>query len=601
MGIGEELGTQLDLLKPRTTRDVTLGQVVLESGMVWALGCFAVIARLWGHGPNGRDAAVLIGVCTAFVVVMLRMTPWSSAIRTVTTFGMLALTAFLTVPLVGRAPGIVAILAATIAHWAVGVVGERPNITVMAVLFAGSTAWFLGLPLIGGLAWIAALLGLIVTGRLDQPLPRRRAAGGSADPSILESPKRRPGPNRTAVLTGLIVALATAPIFWRLCVDPSALVRGTNDINSGLVRIEAIRFWPPRIVAAHPIWMLLIRLMQPILGSAIAITLVGSASSGAFAALLVEWGRSRWDRHPPLRPAYAVWLALGWLLLESPALLLPRSDSLWGRFKHAGEFARGTGFFPVHMWGVPTIVMSMPFAFAVFLLVLRALGEPADHDPGLRRRDLRLAALTIITTLIQPATTLALLPAVPIHLLLSGRWRARSSLISCAHFMVPGLIIVLGQVLFLASGVSAYEQASWLWQPFWMWHYFGLDRITFWSAALIVPLCWWIGGRRYLRNRAVLVSLIAFFVAIWPPLLLRQTTVAPVPDADLTIPALMAWALLLVASLRFLLLEFQDRRVRAGGRMHVPAWLPVATVLLVLMAGAGVVDLLAATGVIPET
>ncbi|MFM7068525.1 MAG: hypothetical protein ACKOYM_03600, partial [Actinomycetes bacterium] len=242
----------------------------------------------------------------------------------------------------------------------------------------------------------------------------------------------------------------------------------------------------------------------------------------------------------------------------------------------------------------------MPFAFAVFWLLLRVIGDTESDAPTLRRDSWVLGALTVFLTLLLPATTLALLAGVPVYLLVTRRWRIAGRRIA-ASFWVPGLLVCVGQVLFLRSDVSPYEQAKWLWKPFWHWHYFGLDRPAFWTVLLFYPLCWWAGGRRWSSDPAVKLSAFSFVLSLVPFMLIEHTTVANRPDGDLGVIVLMASTLLFLASLRFVFNEFHELwQHRDAPTFLVPPWAPVIGVFLGVMLCAGVVDFLSAAGVIPE-
>jgi hypothetical protein len=234
----------------------------------------------------------------------------------------------------------------------------------------------------------------------------------------------------------------------------------------------------------------------------------------------------------------------------------------------------------------------------MFFLVVHRISAPWPAD---ERRSGRwaIALLTVLTTSIQPATTLAVAPAAVVYLLVSGRGRERWARETVAWFAVPGAVVCLLQVWFLSSKTSEYEQAEWLWRPFWHWHHFGLDRVPMWLLLVVIPASAWAVGRRYFRDPAVALSLIALVIALPPFLLLQQTTVAKVPDADLSIPPIMAMLLLFVSSMRLVLLEYQQLFAAGGARRRLPAWFfPVSTLFAVMLV-AGVVDLLAAMTILP--
>ena len=308
----------------------------------------------------------------------------------------------------------------------------------------------------------------------------------------------------------------------------------------------------------------------------------------------------------PLAWPAACALGVGYVLMDNPAIFAPRSEGLWSRFTRAGSHARGQGYLPLHQWGTPTITMSMPFVFALFALLLLVIIEAEESAERLGSHRRLLLGLTIISTLVQPATTLAVVPAVPVYLVLSGRLSRATARSVGWYFVLPGTVTCLGQVWFLASKVSPWEQATWVWRPFWSWSYFGLDRPAYWTSLLFFVICLWAGGRRYVADPAVGLSLVALFVALVPFTFFEQTGIYE-PEGDLGVPVMMAFILLFVSSLRFVLLEIQDlfddrspRHQQATTRTGAPPWFVAVGLMLAVMVCAGVVDIAAAVGLISE-
>ena len=241
----------------------------------------------------------------------------------------------------------------------------------------------------------------------------------------------------------------------------------------------------------------------------------------------------------------------------------------------------------------------MPFVFALFALTLLVMFDVESDSPRLATHRRALFALTIVSTLVQPATTLALVPAVPVYLILSGRITRAMVKGLAGPFIIPGTLVVLGQVWFLASEVSPWEQATWIWRPLWSWSYFGLDRPAFWTTGLFFLLCLWAGGRRFLADPAVALSMIAVVVSVLPFLFLEQTGIY-VTDGDLGVPPMMAMILLFVSSLRFILIELQALWEERTSRNGVPLWSIGVGVMLTVMVCAGTFDVITAAGLVPE-
>lgn len=619
----------------------------------WALGVAGVALPLMGHGPDGENGAVAVAVAAAAAAAAVAM-PLSLPLRATAATAAAGLGAVVSIPLVGRAPIVLTVVGASVA--VVATVGPgraglgrlwRVRWSVLVVVGMATTVAAVteSYPVTSAVLGAAVVL-LVATVRVPSASRRlddaiasaagpvgasvravvlavgrgaatflesvmagvvRTSAGivrGVAD-RVTRSWRWAVAPeHRLAVGAGVVAAAVTTPIFWRLAVDPSVLIRGTNDINSGIPRVRYMEFWPPRSSVSHVVWFALVRVMAPGVGEAVATTAIGAVSTGAAVVVFARWARSTWDRRPPLPWGGAVAVGVAYLLVENPAVLVPRTVGAWGRFPGAGEHTQGTGYFPLHQWGTPTIVMSLPFVIVMFAWVLRAIddAESACVAPQVvagRRR--ALAALTVLTSFIQPATTLALIAGLPVYLVVSRRF-GRRTVAATTWFLVPGALSSLAQVAFLSSDISPYERASWLWRPFWSWSHFGLDRPVFWATLLIPAVCLYVGRLDYLRDPGVALSAWSFALSLLPFLLLEQTTVASVPDGDLGVPPLMAGILWVMCSLRFLALEvhrwWQDE-VR-GPAIDAPRWaLPMAVVLLAFVM-AGTIDLLSAIGVVAE-
>lgn len=592
---------------------------------VWLVSAGAVGARLWSMGPSGRTGALVVALAAVAAQVALRAVRLHLIVRLalVAVIGVVA--SVLAVPDVGRFPVVVMLGSLIVADTAVfGVRSPRRELpsVALAVPFVVTNAllwWWLGRNAVAvalltfaaasiGLVWAGVSAAVRVDDRIAPVLVRVRASLRHATSSLRDGvvalgrdwwlPE-----HRRVLLPGVVVAFASAPIFWRLVADPDVFIRGTNDLNSGIPRIEWIRFWPPRMSVAHPVYFVLVKLLAAPLGLLTTTTAIAATATGATVAVLIAVGRSWFDDERRLGWIGAWAFGLGFVVLESPAVLIPRTSDIWGRFEAAGSFARGTSYAALHQWATPTIVMSMPFVFALFWTLLAVLRHADDDGVGARRTRWILAALTVFLALLQPAAVLALIPAVPLWLLVTRRWTRRTVRVAAWSFVVPGALVCVGQVWFLRSNVSPFEQATWLWRPFWVWHYFGLDRPAFWATLTFFPLCIWQGGRRYLRDPAVRLAALGFVVAVIPFLLLEQTTVADRPDGDLGVIAMMALVLVFMASLRFAFGEFSElasRRREAGPTVPLPVRTMVLGGFLAVMLCAGVIDLLGAMGVLPE-
>jgi hypothetical protein len=617
---------------PRTARPS--GPAVLRALATWAIGCGGVVAELAGHGPLGAQAAVLIALLTGLAVLVLQgaALPWRNQAVAVAALGATGMV--LVAGNVGRAPVPWAFATTVLAHLAL-VPRQRtdehrpgpPAVAAALALAVASAAWAIDAPRSLPASFLLAGAALVTAHDISPPVRRVDAAIARAVSGAVAGAGRVAlalltwcgaiavaacstiargiaialrREHRPILWASIVAAVVTAPIFHRAIAGPFELIRGTNDIPGTLERVRWMEFFPPKIPVPHPGWSTVVKVTMPVVGEVWAVTLILALATGASTAVLITIARSFWDDRPPLRWPLAITFGLGYVLMENPAIFAPRSESLWSRYLQSGTHARGQGYLPLHQWSTPTITLSMPIVFALFALVLLVVRDAEQGSPRLVSRRRMLAVLTVISTLVQPATTLAVVPALPIYLIVSRRLTRPVATTMLRAFVLPGTVVVLWQVWFLASNVSPWEQATWLWRPMWSWSYFGLDRPAYWTPMLLGAICLWAGGRRYLADEAVGLSFLAFCVGMGPFLFLEQTGIYGVPDGDLGVPPLMAYILWFTSSLRFALLEVQRWWEQRPAAAPLPTWAIALAGLVAVMIGAGVSDLLSSGGFILE-
>lgn len=596
----------------------------IAGAAIWFLAVSPQVLHVMGHGDAGSVGAVWIATIGAVLVGLcvtdgLRVLDRLVAAGVVIVLGLVA-----TMPYVGRAPWILAVVTVAVglvawrgpgvlaASWSSG--DDRAGIdpaaprSPSAILVIG-LSWPATVVVGPGLwSFVGSGVAVLLALGSDREVPASRRAdvvvGGIAGRLLgfLAPPTRRaarwcvdPG-TRVARWSGLVGAAVSVPVFWRLIVDAESLVRGTNDFHQHVERAFALSWSPLFVSVPHPGWHLSFRLIEPVVGDRWAVVLIGAAATGALVAILVTIGRSAWDDLPALPPRLAAFYGLSYVLLANPAALLPQSGALFGRPAVAGLRARGSSFFPLHLWGSPTITMSLPVVMAMFATLLFAVrGDVARA----RAHRVALLVLTVCATAILPAATLALVPAVPLYLIVTRTWDPARLRILVPWFLVPGALVAVGQTLFLASEVSVYENTTWRWNPLWMVPYFGMDRPAFWLLFAVVPAGIWLCGRRYVLDPAIGLSACAFGVALVPALLLQQTNPEKLLDGDLAMPLLFAAILLVMASVRLLLIGLASAWVARSEHRIAPAAVFAGT-LIAVMACAGVLELLAAAAIIPE-
>jgi len=538
------------------------------------------------------------------------------AARLATSAVVVAIGFMVVTPLIGRVPWGFSVLGTLIAAIATGVrfgPGEgvqvdraRPAWCALGVLCLQSLLWMvLGTTLIcAALIAVAAVMAASTAMGFRAAVQMDEAALRVGKP-ILQPVRRlvsgitrwwvRPS-TASSRWAGVIAVVMSAPVFWRLASSEELLVRGTNDFEAHVRRAEAITLSPFFMSVPHPGWHITFLGVETVVGRQLGIVLIGSIAMGVLVGLLASLGRSDWDDVPPMNQWLAGIFGLSYLLMENIGQLVPRGESWWQRLDIVGLRARGPSFYPIHLWGSPTITLSLPLALLMTLLVLLSVRGDLDRA---RRHRLALLVTTLITTMVLPAATLVLVPAVPVYLVISGRLTRDRLAVLVPFFLIPGALVCVFQTMFLASGVSSFERTGWRWNPGWIIRYVGMDRPVFWLVVLIAPAGCWLLGRRFFGDPAVGLSGAAFIIALLPMLLLQQTAADKAADGDLGMPALFAAIFFVVFASRMMLVEL----VRVWNRRREQPISPAAVtgaLVLALMLCAGAIDYLSATGVIPE-
>jgi hypothetical protein len=610
--------TSTGAVAPRSTADqgvlpeepvlATWTTLVARALAVWLLVVVPQALRVAGHGPSGTAGAALLLVLGALLSAVVVLEVFPRAALGGSWAVLLLVGVMATGPYVGRVPWTLAACGAVVAAAAAGGPwpGRRVSGSALMVLAVAAVVWVwtggvlpeVALLALAGLLVLLAHRGSSAVRAVDARLGRAGTLflGVARRPWGAASTWWRDPGTRAARWAGAAGSLLALPVMWRLTIAESVLVRGTNDYEAHVERALAITFSPLFSSVPHPVWHLLFRVLDPVLGVRATVVVIGMAAAGATVAVLVTIGRSAWDDLPPLGPRLAAAYGLGYLLMENVGQFVPRGDSWWNRLDVAGLRARGPSFWPLHQWGSPTMTLSLP---VVLLMVATLLFSLRGDLERARRHRVALAVLTVVATMALPAGTLALVPATVLYLLVTRRWDRERLAVVVPYFLVPGALTCVLQTVFLASGVSVYERTTWRWNPFWNIRYIGFDRPAFWLLFLVLPVAWWLCGRRVLRDPMVLLSLLALVVALFPAFLLQQTEPEKLMDGDLIMPAFFAVVLLVMGTVRLVLVELQSAWMERAQRPVPPAAV-AAALLLGLMVCSGVLDLLGAAGVVPE-
>lgn len=587
-----------------------------------------------GGGPrSGSGPPGLVLLVATWLVVGLAPTVHTMASRSdVRVFAVAVSTAVAVMALLqgcrrnGSVGRVVAIALATVAV-AVAVIGGGRWMAIW--IAAGAVLAVAALPLLSGtrsdrsLSSVVAVAGAVIATELGRnggttwqpplavlltvpiaricidrsgPLDVARDALRSAAARVLE--RLLVWLRRDDVRVGIVMAALTAPIYWRLIGDPTVVVSGVNDYQGHVIRAELIRFWPPRVASPHFLFQLAIRLLWPLVGVQVAVTSVLTVSTGFLGSILVGIGRRQSPDGRALGRYPSMLLPFAYVLAESPALLIPTAPDWWGRAVGFDTNGTGPGYVPFHVWGSPTGVLLLPFAFLTVRLLLDTFDEMDAASPQLVIRPWELAWVTLVGTAVKPAVSLCLLPAALIYMLVTRRVTARTIRTIGLWCLLPGAAVIAFQMWFLRSGVSSLETESWRIHPFWILSRAGLDRPAAWPLVVFLGLCWWAGRSRYLRDPWVLLTSIAVLVSLVPAFVLQETG-AKAEHGNLAQSFFFCLVLLTVGSMRFAGLELADV---ARGRRESGAAPPLWSACMVLFGSlcllAGLLSYLDAVGVL---
>lgn len=572
-----------------------------------ALGAGGPIVRIADHGQDGAVAAVVLAVSCLALAALVTAAPLRERWVQASALALLLGAEVLTVGNVGRLPAVLAAVGAVGAAFAIGTARVSTSCSARrSPLFAASIG-------IAGAAWALTGVGLVaavfaVVAVTTVVVGARAAELDSADgPNPLVDDGRAVWfENRQELLAAVVAGVLGAPVIWRLAADPTVVTRGVNDYLAHWERVEALRWSPFFLSVPHPGYHVPTRILGAFLKPEVAMAVLPVAAIAATGAVLVCIGRSGLFGGGPLTGRWPLGFSALVLVTSSPAVLLPVGDAWWQRAPGYDQLGRAAGFFPLHIWGSPTITSAVPMYLALVLTALELRGRP-----GCRRLRLATAALVTAATLTMPAATLGLVPGATV-LLVAGWARRRfagspwvdvgrrvvSESRAFAWLAVPGAAICVWQAWFLATSQSKYEETTWRWNPFWMVDFFDLDRPAFWLLFAVVGAGWWVGGRSFWRDPAIRWTSAATGVA-WFPAFLFQETGWKATHGGLALSFFMCAAMLVLFSMRFLVGSLHEHRSVTRDAAPPPRLVVAAAVLLACVV-AGSLDYLSAVGAVLE-
>jgi hypothetical protein len=455
----------------------------------------------------------------------------------------------------------------------------------LAVLVAAGALWSLGAPLPVPLAGAVIASGLRlararrpdVTSRFDAAVDRAlaRAAGAA-----------RGAAPRIDVAMAVVVAAAQVPILHRYASKPPSVV-GSSDFHRHLIIVRSGSFWPLHIPTPHPLFHLSVLALVSPLGEAWATTVVLAIAAAILSVVLVALARRTFGGQDGLTGGWAAAFVVGYLLWESPAVLA-----------HALRVGRHYDWAPsVHMFLSPTDDLLIPFALALVMLIGASLERPTSTA----RQGGVLAATCVACALAKPSLVMALFPAIVIHLTVTRRATKPQVRFLATWIGLPVALVGAWQIWFLRTGGGTdLPPMAAVVKPFDTIRALHMEQASplLFSALLIVPLCMWAGGRRYLATPAIALSCWSLLVGYAYLILVNETGPRRF-DGTFAKPAYVCGAVLVLLSLRFLLGEAAAAwRAHRDGHEPVPTWFAPAAAFAVISVASGVIGYLESVGLV---
>ncbi len=568
------------------------------------VGGFGPVLRLTSEGSGASEKVRWLVVATLSWSTVLSIRPparrsttrvvgWILLLAGVTVFVLAA-----TVPRSGRAPTAVMMWAVAWVSIAVGPRASRLGWTGVGATAAAGLLWSSSssdvLTILAQSIAAATCAAPMVRpgGRVDAldrsiqstftELARRagRATRSAVSSTVHAASELASRPGGRLAAVAIAVSALMVPVFRRLVEDPGARVFGINDYSVHLGLARDITFWPPFPAVPHPVFHVMVRLLDPVLGTTWSPVVLMSVSVGVGAAALAWWSGLADGDHRRLGALGGTVCGVLFVVIESPKLLLIA----------AGLVERASPAQPLHIWGNPTDTFVLPL---LFVLVPAVVWTGVRRTGVGTRRTLALAALTVAATATKPSYSLALIPAIPLWLWVTDRWTAARAKDLGLGVLLPASLVIGVQTVLQVSGALPGATNGFTIDPLALVDVFGWTTggWTYWLLVVLPLLAVALGGRRFVTERTSSLILLSVAVSAIPVLLLREEG-ARGYDANLAKTGYFAWVLLVAWSLRFLLLELRDRTAsdRAGGHLR----LHLSTAAIVVVLGACLVSGLAA-------
>lgn len=608
--------------------------LVGRSVIAWMLGMVGPVGSVLGWGTGmmpaaGQQRALLVlggstAVWVAVAAVALGRFPGGQLVAAA---GALATAVPLAASGVGRVPAVVAVssvvvgVAALVDWQPVPGTPPRASRTVPSALVALAVGEWVWVEVHSfAVTLIAFAVSLLVTDAHHRPgspvltaeAALRRTAGASAQrlrdvaaatPAVVRRFRSRlsarverstvPPDVRRAMLVGGLVALAFAPVFWRLVNVPGALSLGVNDHGLHVEAAHRFSLIPFRLEVPQFLFHVVTAALSEVVGEAagpvVTLTVAMWATYLAVFGLLRR-SPSAGQRGLDAVPARVVAALV--LFVETPTLLLIMADLV----------GPNTRFLSVHVLYSPTWVVALPFALYTLALLddaMVAAATPVEvrTPAAIRRSRSILGAVVAVGTMAKPSFTLCLVPALPIYAVLFARSSLRRLIGDLVWVAVPGVIVVAWQTWFLSTSSSALGSDGFTFDPIagpvYGWSQVRLPFGVPMLGLLVVATA--VSRGAFLRERLVRLVLCCFAVAL-PIFVLFKETGPRAQHGNLGVPAQVCVTMLAVLAIRRIT---SDLLVAPDAPGRPPQWVRVAAgALLLAFLGGGILSYLDALGLV---
>jgi hypothetical protein len=373
---------------------------------------------------------------------------------------------------------------------------------------------------------------------------------------------------RRAWLPRLYVALLSAAIFGpmirQVIYDPQNVGgAAAHDHEWHLtVMMDVFRNGegPPHFLFHLTTWLLRPLTMQDDFRMAGVIAL--TASVGAFAVLVFEF--FRWSL-APLRLAVPLALA--------GTLIVQIAENPFG-LSGPSSFEFPELWLPLNAYSNPTASFMRPFAFAVFLVVVRML---AGWEPRNRSQAVSISAVAVLASLAKPSLTIVIVIALPLYVLARARSDGgirRTDLLALKLVVAPLLATLLLQAVLVRFVAPDEFQSFVRLDPFDSFVRWKVATPRFW-ASLCLPVAVAAIGRRHLRDAPTVLAWLCFAVGVLWFSLFVETGRGGVYGMNLVFGAQFSLLLLFIVSLERLVTWSASpaaRPPRVGAGALVATW-----------------------------